>query len=60
MVYCLACRQQIDDLSRKAAGSTSLRALLNDVWLLQTRHVRLGGEVPVDRSGNSLASFAGG
>lgn len=52
-------RQQVEELTLKSAGATSLRALLNDVWLLQTRHVQLAGDVPFDRAGNTLAAFAG-
>jgi len=52
-------RRRIEDLTLRAAGATSLRALLNDVWLLQTRHVRLAGSVPADRAGNTLVAFAG-
>ncbi|KAI8462642.1 MAG: hypothetical protein J3K34DRAFT_499216 [Monoraphidium minutum] len=50
----------IEELTLKCAGSTQLRLLFNEPWLLQTSHVRLRGDVPCDREFNSLTPLAGG
>lgn len=49
------CRQQVDELSLKCAGSTTMRVLFSEPWLVQITHSRLRGELPYDRECNTLS-----
>ncbi|KIZ00941.1 hypothetical protein MNEG_7019 [Monoraphidium neglectum] len=51
---------QIEELTLKCAGTTQLKLLFNEPWLLQTSHMRLRGDVPADREGNTLTPLPGG
>ncbi|GBF88822.1 hypothetical protein Rsub_01723 [Raphidocelis subcapitata] len=51
---------QIGELTLKCAGATQLRLLFNEPMLAQTSHVRLRGEVPLDRELGTLTPLAGG
>jgi hypothetical protein len=53
-------RAQIEELTLKCAGSTQLRLLFNEPFLLQTSYYRLRGPaLPYDREFNTLTALAG-
>lgn len=56
----VSCRAQIDELSLRCKGTTALRVLLGQPFLVATSYARLRGALPCDREFNSLTCSAGG
>lgn len=53
-------RAQIDELSLRCKGTTQLRVLFGQPFLVATSYARLRGTLPCDRECNSLTCSAGG
>jgi hypothetical protein len=56
MIVCLH-SGQIEELSLKASGTTELKILFDEPWLVQISHARLKGDMPLDREWNSLSAL---
>ena len=41
----------------KASGTTELKILFEEPWLVQQSHARLKGDIPLDREWNSLSAL---
>lgn len=53
-------KDQIEELTLKASGTTALKVLFDEPWLVQKSHYRLKGSIPSDREGQTLSCLAGG
>eukprot|EP00798_Chlamydomonas_sp_ICE-L_P017172 gene17174-23488_t len=50
-------KNQIEELTLKGNGTTELKILFDEPWLVQTSHARLKGDIPMDREWNSLSTL---
>ena len=49
---------QIQELTLKSQGTTELRILFDEPWLVQVSYARLKGDMPLDREAGAMCALS--